>query len=169
MAFAVNMAGHDANFAFIRGDHPGAVRTHQPGLRAVEGALHRDHVEHRNALGDADDKRNFRRDRLQDGIGGKGRRHINDRSIGARLLVGLGDRIEDRQGRALGRLARGPDRSALARRHAADHFCAIGDGLFRVESAGFAGQALTKDLGVFIDENGHERSGEPTGKEFSRV
>jgi hypothetical protein len=46
---------------------------------------------------------------------------------------------------------------ALARRHAADHFCAIGDSLFGVESALLAGETLTQDFGIFVYENAHER------------
>ncbi|MNL61549.1 hypothetical protein D3C87_1854910 [compost metagenome] len=39
---------------------------------------------------------------------------------------------------------------------AADHLGAeIGQGLLGVESTGLAGQPLHKNLGVFVDENGH--------------
>jgi hypothetical protein len=45
--------------------------------------------------------------------------------------------------------------AALAGRHAADHLRAIGDGLFGMERALRAGEALTDHLGIFVDENGH--------------
>ena len=40
--------------------------------------------------------------------------------------------------------------ATFAGRHAADHLGAIGDGLFGVEGALRAGEALTDDLGVFV-------------------
>ena len=43
----------------------------------------------------------------------------------------------------------------LARGHAADHVGAVGDGLFRVESALAAGEALADQFGVFVYEYGH--------------
>ncbi|MNY14753.1 hypothetical protein D3C86_1479410 [compost metagenome] len=50
----------------------------------------------------------------------------------------------------------GPVRAALGRVHAGDHLGAVvGQGLFGVEAAGLAGQALHDDLGVLVDENGH--------------
>jgi hypothetical protein len=58
------------------------------------------------------------------------------------------DRVEDRQAQMRG--------AALAGRHAADHLRAIGDGLFGMEGALRAGEALADDAGVFVDENGHE-------------
>ena len=60
-------------------------------------ALTLHHVEHRNALGDADDQRNLGLDRLDDRVGGAGRRHIDHRSVGAGLGLALGDGGEDRQ------------------------------------------------------------------------
>ena len=45
--------------------------------------------------------------------------------------------------------------AALSRGYAADHLRAIGDGLFGVECALAAGETLTDDFGVFVDEDGH--------------
>ena len=36
-------------------------------------------------------------DRLEDGVGGEGRRHVDQRGVGAGLLHGLGDGVEHRQ------------------------------------------------------------------------
>ena len=47
-------------------------------------------------------------------------------------------------------------RAAFARRGAADHLGAVGDGLFGMEGALVAGEALADDLGILVDENGHE-------------
>ena len=51
---------------------PGQFGPIRRDLRALQRALHLDHVEHRNAFGDADDQRNFRVDRFQDGVGREG-------------------------------------------------------------------------------------------------
>ncbi|GAB1395633.1 hypothetical protein MASR1M65_04100 [Saprospiraceae bacterium] len=45
--------------------------------------------------------------------------------------------------------------AALAGRDAADHLGAVGDGLFGVEGALRAGEALADDFGVFVDEDCH--------------
>jgi hypothetical protein len=45
--------------------------------------------------------------------------------------------------------------TALAGGDAADHLGAIGDGLFGVECALRAGEALTDHLGIFVDEDCH--------------
>ena len=45
--------------------------------------------------------------------------------------------------------------ATLSRCYTADHFGAVGNGLFRVERALRASEALTDYLGVFVDENGH--------------
>ena len=56
------------------------------------------HVQHRNAFGDADDQRNFRVDRLQDGVGGERRRHIDDADASAPVFFArLAHRVEHRQ------------------------------------------------------------------------
>ena len=80
-------------------------------------------------------------------VGGEGRRDIDRGGVGP----GLGDRVmhavEDGQAEVLG--------PALAGGHAADHLRAVGDGLFGVEGALAAGEALADDAGGFVDENGH--------------
>jgi hypothetical protein len=86
-------------------------------------------------------------DRLEDRVGGKGRRHVDHGGIGAGHGLGLMDRVEDRQVEMV--------MPAFAGRHAADHLGAVGDGLFGVEGALRAGEALADHLGVFVDENGH--------------
>ncbi len=113
----------------------------------VERALDLDHVEDRDAFGDADDQRQFGVDGLQDGVAGERRRDVDHRRIGAGFFDRLGHGVEDRQGQVLG--------AALARRHPADHAGAVGNGLFGMERSLGAGKALADDLGVGIDENSH--------------
>src|SRR4029077_15168175 len=142
-----NIAGHDADLAFARGHDARAIRTDQARFRAAQRTLDLDHVTHRNAFGDAHDQRNLRRDRLGDGIGRAGRRHIDHAGIGAGLLARFGNGVEHRQ------IEMG--RAAFAGRHAADHFGAVGDRLLGMKGAVLAGEALADDLGVVAEEDGH--------------
>src|SRR3546814_9841117 len=68
-----------------------------PRLRTRQCALHLDHVEHRNALGDANDQLHLGVDRLEDRIGGERRRHINATRGGAGRRLGFRDGVEIRQ------------------------------------------------------------------------
>ena len=74
---------------------PGQLGPIRRDLRAGQRALHAHHVEHRDALGDADDQRDLGVDRFEDRIGGEGRRHVDRSGGGAGLLTRLGHRVED--------------------------------------------------------------------------
>src|SRR6266487_2479254 len=59
----VNVAGRNADaaaavrvLAFARCNNAGTVRANEPCLAALHGALHLDHVAHRNPFSDADDE-----------------------------------------------------------------------------------------------------------------
>ncbi len=56
-----DVARHDADLALVGREDARAVRPDQARLGAGERALHLDHVEHRDALGDADDQQASRR------------------------------------------------------------------------------------------------------------
>src|SRR3546814_5863195 len=73
-ALLEDRTGHDPDLAFVGGQHTGAVRADQSRFRARQRALHLDHVEHRNAFGDADDQLHLGVDRLEDRVGGERRR-----------------------------------------------------------------------------------------------
>ena len=106
---------------------PGQLGPIRRDFEPAERALHLDHVEHRDALGDADDQRDLGVDRLEDRIGGVGRRHVDHGGGGAGLGDGLGHGVEHRQVEMRG--------AALARRHAAHHLGAVGDRLLGMEGA----------------------------------
>ena len=127
---------------------PGQLGPIRRDLRAGERALHLHHVEHRDALGDADDQRDLRIDRLEDRVGGERRRHVDHRRVGAGLGDRLGHGVEHRQVEMRG--------AAFARRHAAHHLGAVGDRLLGMEGALRAGEALADDLGVLVDQDGHQ-------------
>ena len=72
-----------------------------------------DHVERRDAFGDAEDGRDAGRGRFHDRIGGAGCRHEDERGVGPGLANRLGDGVEDGNRviqRALAALARGDAR-----------------------------------------------------------
>ena len=131
---------------------PGQLGPMRRERRAVERALHLDHVEHRNALGDGDDQRDAGVDGFEDGVGRERRRHVDGGRVGAGRRLGLGDGVEQRH---VGELGVGVLGAALAGRDAADDFRAVGSRLLGVERALAAGDALADHLGRLVDENGH--------------
>src|SRR5262249_60929945 len=92
-----NVARHDADLAFARGHHARTVRPDQPRLSARQRALDLHHVEHRNALGDADDKGDFGLDRFANRIRSASRRHVDHARVAIGLLLRLRYAVEDRQ------------------------------------------------------------------------
>ena len=81
-------------------------------------------------------------------FGGVRRRHVDHARGGAGLGDRLGHGVEHRQVEMGG--------AAFARRHAAHHLGAVGDRLLGMEGALRAGEALADDLGVLVDQNGHQ-------------
>src|SRR5882757_1523413 len=147
-AFLVNEARHDADFAFVRRNDSWAIRADEPRLVARERGLDPHHVVHRNAFGDADDEFDPRIGRFQDGVRRERRRHVNHAHRRARFGYRLLGGIPDGEPQVFLVTAAGGD--------AAYDLGAIGDALFRVKRPLFAGEALTNDLGVLVDQNAHE-------------
>src|SRR4029077_3571495 len=143
-----DVAGHDADLAFAGGHHARAIGTDQARFRAAQRALDLDHVEHRDAFGDADDERDLGVDRFGDRVGGAGGRHIDDAGVAPGRFLGFDDGVEHRQVEMLA--------AAFARRRAADHLGAVGDRLLGMERAVLASEALADDAGVLVDEDGHQ-------------
>lgn len=67
----VDVPRHDADLAFTRGNHAGAVRADQADAGFVHGFLYIQHVQRRHAFGNADDQLHARINRFQDRILGK--------------------------------------------------------------------------------------------------
>src|SRR5690606_18200653 len=145
-ALLVDMPRHDADLAFAGRDDAGAVRADEPRFRAFQRALDLHHVQNRNPFRDADDERHLGVDRLEDRIRREGGRNVDRGGVRAGPGHRLVDRVEAREAEVFA--------PALAGRHAADHLRAVGDGLFGVEGALAAGDALADDAGVFFDEDG---------------
>ena len=98
-AAPVDVARHDADLALVRRDDAGAVGADQACDGACERALDPHHVEHRNALGDADHQRDLGGDGLEDRVRREGRRHVDHRGVGAGRIARLRHGVEHRTGR----------------------------------------------------------------------
>src|SRR5205807_2070699 len=101
----------------------------------------------RDALGDANDERNFRIDRLADRVRRAGGGHVDDAGVAVGLLARLGNGIEYRQAEMGG--------TAFSGRRTADHLGAVGDRLLGMERTIPAGDALADDSRFPVDEDGH--------------
>jgi hypothetical protein len=105
------------------------------------------HVERRNAFGDAHDERETRVGGFHHCVGGKRRRDEHHGGIGAGLRDGVVDGVEDRPALV--------GRSAFPGRDAADDGGAVRRRLLGVKRPFAAGQALDNQTRGCIDENGH--------------
>src|SRR5579872_404720 len=148
MALGVDMAGHDADLALLRRDDARAIGADEPGLGTGQGPLHRHHIEDGDTLGNTHHERDLGIDRLENRVGGEGRRDINDAGRSIRRPHRALDRVEDREIEMAG--------AALPRGHPAHHLGAVGDRLLGMERPLGAGEALANDLGRRIDENRHQ-------------
>lgn len=146
--------GHDAQLAAPGRQHALRIRPHKAGGGAFERAAHAHHVEHGDALRDADDKRQFRLYRLQNGGGGIGRRHEDKACRGPGRVHCIAHRIEDRQVQVTP--------PAFARTYAGDHLGAVSHGALDMIGRGAAGQPLAENLGAGIDQNRHYAASERT-------
>src|SRR5260221_3210393 len=127
----------------------GAVRADEARAGATGRLDDRDHVEGRDALGDAEDRGDAGGYGLEDRVGGARCRDENATGVRARLGDGFGDRVEDRDAPVEGPL------TALAGRHARDDLRPVrlhGPGM---ELALAAGDPLDDEPGVVADEDAH--------------
>src|SRR6185436_4608529 len=110
-----------------------------------------DHVECRDALGDAEDRPDTCDRRLHHRVRRTGGGDEDQGRVRAGLLDGLGHRVEDRDAAIKGRLA------ALARCHARDDVRAVGLAGPGVELTLAPGDALDDEPRVPADEDAHAR------------
>ena len=73
----VDVSRHDADLAFSRGDHAGAVRANQTHTHLVTLHLGVQHIERGHTLGNTDNQLNARVGGLENGIFAKRRRHVD--------------------------------------------------------------------------------------------
>src|SRR3569623_1880237 len=146
-ALLVNRARHDADLAFARRDHSRAVGADQPRIVRFQRRLHLEHVDHRNALGDAYDSSDAGVGGFQYRIGRVRCRHVDHGGVRLGGRDGVAHGIEHRPFEM--------ELPALARRYAADQLRAVFDGLLGVKRALLAGETLTDHARIFIDQNRH--------------
>src|SRR5690606_30667297 len=149
---ARDVTGHDADLELVGSNKAWAVRAKQKRLLVLgtHAVAHFEHVANGNSLGNADDQAQVSVDGFPDSSCCTRRRHINDRNRSAGFGLGFLDAAED--GHALEILA------CLLGMHACDKgFFAIGvfTAVMSVELAGFAGDSLGDDFGVFVDQDRH--------------
>ena len=148
----VDIARHDADLAGAGRDDPRAVGADQPdtGMMCLQKGDGAGHVEHGDPLGDGDDHLDAGIGRFHDRVGRERRRHEDHGGIGPGRGDRLGAGVKDRHSQ------RG--RPAATRRDPADQVRAVSLALLRVKRAGFAGDALTDQTRVLVDQNAHESS-----------
>lgn len=98
----------------------------------------------RDALCDADNEADFILNGLDDRVSSEWWWHVEDSGIGLRVANGLFHGTKHRKAQM--RLA------SFAGGHTTYHFRAICESLLDMESACLSGEALTEDLGIFVDE-----------------
>ena len=99
LARQVNLTRHDADLALAGGNHTRAVGTDQAHVGGVQVCLDRQHVQRRNAFGDADDQFDAGVHGFQNGVFTERCRDIDHRCGGARGIHSLTNRIEYRHAR----------------------------------------------------------------------
>src|SRR3546814_10217987 len=87
------------------------------------------------------------RSRFQNRVSREGRRNVDHAGVDPGFRHCFRDGVEHRKADM--------SRTALARRHAANHLRPIGDGLLCMEGALRAGKALADHLGILLHENRH--------------
>src|SRR5512133_17992 len=147
MAFSMNVAWHDANFALAWRDDARAVRTDQARALRLEELPRFHHVQRRNTLGDADDQCKIGIGCFHYGVGREWRRYKDYGSVGGGFVDGLRDRVEYRPA-----FVRGP---ALARRNTAHDLRAVISAGLRVEGSFASGQALNNESRILINQYAH--------------
>src|SRR5690606_35973620 len=143
----VDETGHDADLALARRDDPGTVRPDQPAVVVGQCRLHFHHVEHRDALGDADDEPNAGVRRLEDRVHRERRRHVDHAHVGAGFRDRFPHAVEDRQAQV--------GLAAPPRRDAGDDLRAVIEALARMKGPLVARDALADALAACVDEYAH--------------
>ena len=115
------------------------------GCMRFQKVVRLQHVVHRDAFSDADDKRQAGIRCFHDRISRERRRHINHRGIRSRFTNRIRDRVENRNPLV--------HAAALARRHTAYDVRSIFNHLFCMKRALFARNALHDEACIFINQN----------------
>src|SRR5580700_392189 len=146
-ALLVDEAGHDPDLALSGSDHAGTVGPDETRRGSRERRLDAHHVVDRYALGDAHHQLDAGIRRLEDRVGRARRRHVDHAGGGAGGTHRVPHRIEYRQAEVL--------LAAAAGRDAADELRAVVERGLRMKGPLPAGEPLTDDPRVAIDQDAH--------------
>ena len=138
---------HDSNLAVARRNDSRTIGADQPRAPVLQELPGADHIERRDALGDADNQLQLGVGCLHDRVGGVRWRHKDHGGVGRGLFHSFLDRIEDRP--ALVR------RASLARGYAPDNLRPIFRARPGMECAFPPGQPLHNHPRRFIYQNAH--------------
>ena len=125
-AWQVNVTWHDADLAFAWGDHAWAVRADQDYAQLVALNFSVQHVQGRNAFGDANDQLDAAEGCFQDRVFAERSWNVDHAGGGASGSYSIFHGVEHWQTQVLG--------AAFTRRNATDHLGAVFDGLLGVET-----------------------------------
>ena len=149
LARQVDVAGHDADLRLrAGGDQAGAVRAEQANRLALKVPHHHRGIPHGDALRDADDERDARVRRFQDGVCRERRGHEDQGDVRARAAHGLAHAVEDGNAVQNGL-------AALARRDSRYEVGPIRFAAFRVEAALTSRDALHQQARVLVHQDTH--------------
>ena len=137
----------DADVGLPRREHAGAVGPDQRHPVSARELVEPQHLVHRDALGDADDRLQAGVDRLVERVGSEAGGHEGGGGVGARLGDGLAHGVEDRN--PLDLLA------AVPRCGAGDYLGPVGAVAQGVEGALAPGQVLDDEAGGLVDDDRH--------------
>src|SRR5690606_10008673 len=121
----VNIAWHDADLRLAGRDDAGAVWSDQAHAQFVALHLHIQHVQGRNAFGDADDQLDTGKRRFQDGVLAERGWYVDNRGLCSGIGDSLCNGVEHRQIQV--------NLAALAGGDTADHAGTVFNGLLGVE------------------------------------
>src|SRR5580704_19214102 len=150
LARLVDVAGHDPDLALARRDDTGAVGADKPRLLPAQVALDLDHIEDGDAFSDAYYQLDPGIRGFHDRIARERWRNIDHADVASGCLARLLDGVENRDPFEA--------RSAFARHHAGDHLGAVLFARPGMELPGGAGDSLSHDPGVLVDQNTHRLS-----------
>src|SRR5687768_3055123 len=142
------MARNNAGLCLARGDDSGTVRTDEPHAPAFHEGHHLEHVQRRDALGDADRQRDLRIGSFHDRVGRKWGRNENHRRVRSGLPTSIMHAVKDRPTLV--------GRATFAWRDASDNARAVRRRRLRVEGSFASGQALDDEPGVPVEEDCHD-------------
>ena len=151
----MNVSRHDADLDFIGRDQTRTVRSKQERLAARLGhfVFQREHVAHGNAFGNADSQIQLGFNRFPDRIGSTGWRYIDNGDVSAGFFFRFAHiRVNRNTFEIFAGFFRidASDKAFFTIRILTAHA--------RMELAGFTGNTLSDNLGVFINQNRHDVS-----------